>query len=95
MRVFLGQLGPRFFLARLLNLAVDGPLHEMIGHLLRVSRRSMNLMGVFFKHLYPILDIGRAALRVMSHAYALPGHHGADLGPQFFAGVFRRSEAVG
>ena len=46
------------------------------------------------KNLHPILDIGRAALRVMSHAHALPGHHGADLGPQFFAGVLRRSKAV-
>ena len=93
MRVFLGQLRPRLFLARLRNLPVDGAIHEVIGHLLRVSRRSMNLMRVFFKHLHPILDIGRSALRVMAHAHALPGHHGADLGPQFFAGVFRRSEA--
>ena len=53
----------------------------------------MNLVRVFFEHRNPILDIGRAALRVMPHAHALPRHHGADLGPQFLAGVLRRSKA--
>ena len=89
----MGQLRPRLFLAWLVNLALDSAIHEVIAHLLRVPGRSMNLVRVFFEHLHPILDIGRAALRVMSDADPFPGHHGADLGPQFFAGVLRRSKA--
>ena len=94
MRVFLGQLRPRLFLGRLLNLALDSASHQVIADLLRVPGRSMNLVRVFFEDRNPILDIGRAALRVMSDADTLPGHHGADLGPQFLAGVLTRPKAV-
>ena len=50
-------------------------------------------MRVFFQHRHPILNIGRAALRVVSHAHLLSGHHGADLRPQFLAGILRAPKA--
>ena len=34
-----------------------------------------------------MLHIGCSALRAVPHTDALPRHHGADLGPQFLAGV--------
>ena len=46
-------------------------------------------MRVFFQDRHPILNVGRAALRVVSHAHLLSGHHGADLRPQFLAGILR------
>ena len=50
-------------------------------------------MRVFFQDLHPVLNVGRAALRVVSHPHLLSGHHGADLRPQFLAGILRAPKA--
>ena len=68
------------------------PANQVVAHTLGFSSSSVNLSRVFFEHLHPILDIGCSTLRVVPHAHALPRHHGADLGPQFFAGVLGRSK---
>ena len=60
---------------------------------LRLARRPADLMRVFFQHRHPILNVGRAALRVVSHAHLLSGHHGADFCPQFLAGILRAPKA--
>ena len=54
----------------------------------------MDLSRVFFKHPHPLLDVSGSTLRVVPHTGALPRHHGADLGPQFSAGILGRSKPV-
>ena len=48
-RICLGQLRRRLFLDRRFALVLDGAVHEVIAHLLRVPRRPVNLVRVFFQ----------------------------------------------
>ena len=81
-------------LARIASQSGDRPVHEVIRHLLRLPGRPVDLMGIVFQDLDPILNVGRAALRVVSHAHLLSGHHGADLRPQFLAGILRAPKGL-
>ena len=54
----------------------------------------MNLSRVFLEHPHPILDVSGRTLWVVPHTDALPRHHGGNLGPQFLAGVLRRSKPL-
>ena len=71
MRIFAAQLRRRFLFDRRFPLMLNGSIHEVIGHPLRVPRGSMNLVRVFFQDRDPILDIGRAALWIMPDSDAL------------------------
>ena len=65
---------------------------QIVAHTLGFSSSAVNLSWVFFEHPHPMLHIGCSALRAVPHTDALPRHHGADLGPQFFAGMLGRSK---
>ena len=68
-------------------------LDEVVGDFLCLAGRVVNLSRLLLEHLEPVLDVGCAAPAVMSDAYSLARHHGADLRPQFFARVGFAPEA--
>ena len=57
--------------ARQLARQAANPTDQIVAHTLGFSSSAVNLSWIFFEQLHPILDIGRAALRVMSYAHAL------------------------
>ena len=67
--------------------SLANPTDQIVAHTLGFSSSAVNLSRVFFEHLHPMLDVSGSTLRVVPHTHALPRHHGADLGPQFFAGI--------
>ena len=81
-----------------LGLAARGllpvPVQHVVAHHLRVLRGPVDLARVVPQRLDPRADIGGVPRLVVAQPEPVPGHHRADLRPQFLAGVVRGGEAL-